>query len=1015
MVGLDTLYGVLSEEHLGLQITLKEVTRRLRLEETKRRELEMKLTAASINDNPINLALAERIQALEQSEAKLRRENIDLREENDLLEFRLLELDDSSLPTKRVCNNKTTVDIKSEPFDIDDVSDSGVMSLPTSDDEHHDFNMEGRSDRDVKSRLLSMCQSASTVSERICLQQALALLRHYEARIEGLESTIAAMCHEAAMSRTLYKTGRLLEAEFDEKNAATSGRIIATVLPFTEPPTSDVLTTTTNASVSAKMIAGDCGGSSVNNATNGTRTRTQADSLTESGVFEAEDEDDDDDEDDLVISLYTRGTQTESSYRTGEDSLTAELEKLSRIKEKIEEKKGENSQNPQPKDILFYESRVSALEARLAAFESNGDERNKILSAQLEREILLSAQVNQLKERLAKLTAENRRLEEERSEIEEIENDTRLRCQKLELKVSALSDKKKGLKKQVEDLRLEMSHRDNEERSHLSRMEQLVNTYEQKNQELEERELEVRYRLQMLENSMPALMMWNLWRMMMIQTSGGAVTNIQPPPGLTPHPGAYGRISGEAPHNREEELMAKLKSLEVKLSTETRLLEDSRLAENQLRKKIKDLEKMLVSKDNNILEILNRDPQEDQEIFEKLSKMAKERVDMDKRIRDLELKEKIYQETLQQADNMFAQMEGSFLKQIKEKDDLISAQESCITDSNSRLRQASKSNVLAEKLQEKLVKLDEETAQLRDLLVRKDQEKERLERQLANLETELRNTISELESVRQTIVGPLTDQVEFHRKRAQSLEQELRDTTTRETAEMERHRNEVSSLNLKIKHLTREILENEVTIGELREEVQTLETAVFEVRAELSKARSDSEELRERYEAMLEDKEHELEMMMKERSTAPIVTPRSIKEELDDIIIIEGDGGAETLVPEMRISKGTPEWKPMEAPRIPPPPLPSAEETPEITVDTQLSECESTNQILAFNCIENDLHYGSGQLYDSSITIIKQKFTADNDVTVDSNSSLDDTPLFLTNLPAVSVLIIIVISKGSVF
>ncbi|KAK9508432.1 hypothetical protein O3M35_005992 [Rhynocoris fuscipes] len=512
-----------------------------------------------------------------------------------------------------------------------------------------------------------------------------------------------------------------------------------------------------------------------------------------------------------------------------------------------------------------------------------------------------------------------------------------------------------------------MSHRDNEERSHLSRMEQLVNTYEQKNQELEERELEVRYRLQMLENSMPALMMWNLWRMMMIQTSGGAVTNIQPPPGLTPHPGAYGRISGEAPHNREEELMAKLKSLEVKLSTETRLLEDSRLAENQLRKKIKDLEKMLVSKDNNILEILNRDPQEDQEIFEKLSKMAKERVDMDKRIRDLELKEKIYQETLQQADNMFAQMEGSFLKQIKEKDDLISAQESCITDSNSRLRQASKSNVLAEKLQEKLVKLDEETAQLRDLLVRKDQEKERLERQLANLETELRNTISELESVRQTIVGPLTDQVEFHRKRAQSLEQELRDTTTRETAEMERHRNE---------------------------------TAVFEVRAELSKARSDSEELRERYEAMLEDKEHELEMMMKERSTAPIVTPRSIKEELDDIIIIEGDGGAETLVPEMRISKGTPEWKPMEAPRIPPPPLPSAEETPEITVDTQLSECESTNQILAFNCIENDLHYGSGQLYDSSITIIKQKFTADNDVTVDSNSSLDDTPLFLTNLPA---------------
>lgn len=49
-----------------------------------------------------------------------------------------------------------------------------------------------------------MCQKAATVSERICLQQALALLRHYEARIEGLEATTAAMCHEATMVISHY-------------------------------------------------------------------------------------------------------------------------------------------------------------------------------------------------------------------------------------------------------------------------------------------------------------------------------------------------------------------------------------------------------------------------------------------------------------------------------------------------------------------------------------------------------------------------------------------------------------------------------------------------------------------------------------------------------------------------------------------------------------------------------------------------------------------------------------------
>lgn len=99
MVGLETLYSVLSEEHLGLQITLKEVTRRLRQEECKRRDLEARL-AATKHENPINLALAERIQILEQSEAKLRRENIDLRDENDLLEFRILEMDENSLQSK---------------------------------------------------------------------------------------------------------------------------------------------------------------------------------------------------------------------------------------------------------------------------------------------------------------------------------------------------------------------------------------------------------------------------------------------------------------------------------------------------------------------------------------------------------------------------------------------------------------------------------------------------------------------------------------------------------------------------------------------------------------------------------------------------------------------------------------------------------------------------------------------------------------------------------------------------
>ncbi|CAH1399437.1 unnamed protein product [Nezara viridula] len=87
VVGLETLYGVLMEEHLGLQLCLQETTRRLRAEERRSKELEEKR-------NPINVALAERIGQLEAEAEGLRRTVAELREENDHLEFRLLEMDE---------------------------------------------------------------------------------------------------------------------------------------------------------------------------------------------------------------------------------------------------------------------------------------------------------------------------------------------------------------------------------------------------------------------------------------------------------------------------------------------------------------------------------------------------------------------------------------------------------------------------------------------------------------------------------------------------------------------------------------------------------------------------------------------------------------------------------------------------------------------------------------------------------------------------------------------------------
>jgi uncharacterized coiled-coil protein SlyX len=80
--------------------------------------------------------------------------------------------------------------------------------------------------------------------------------------------------------------------------------------------------------------------------------------------------------------------------------------------------------------MCVVRERLEALESRLSVYESSGDAQVKHLSARLEKETLLRAQVRHLHERLEKLEEENARLEEERCELEEAENDTRLRCQK---------------------------------------------------------------------------------------------------------------------------------------------------------------------------------------------------------------------------------------------------------------------------------------------------------------------------------------------------------------------------------------------------------------------------------------------------------------------------------------------------------------------------------------------------------------------------------------------------------
>jgi chromosome segregation ATPase len=381
---------------------------------------------------------------------------------------------------------------------------------------------------------------------------------------------------------------------------------------------------------------------------------------------------------------------------------------------------------------------------------------------------------------------------------------------RLELKLSALGEKKSALKAQLQqttrtmsNLRSSLSEEEKkkvEAKSHASRMEALVRNYEEKNQELEEREMEVRYRLQMLENTMPALMMWNMWRVMYQMQgapAGGAATS-QPtpqPPVPTYSAGNHLPPNVKAAIEREEDIVVKLKGLETKLANEEYQLEESREAEDLLKKKVRELERLLNTKEDSFAGAMNSQGSQLQntEVFDKLSKMVKDRLEMDKRIKDLEHKEKLYQETLQQADSMFAEMEGGYTQQIQEKDEELKKKEQVLKERDMILRKYSAESVITSQLQEKIDALEGEVNRLKNSLSKREQEREMLEGEEQRLYKELQDCLEQLDDIKKNVEGPLRGELEAEKRRLRELDSTIKRKEKELEKKDEEHNKEVPS------------------------------------------------------------------------------------------------------------------------------------------------------------------------------------------------------------------------------
>ncbi|KAJ9580656.1 hypothetical protein L9F63_024167 [Diploptera punctata] len=390
----DTFYPYILKDSFELMCDQQPLQSRRKREAAERIILEHELATARtkirelkrmlIEQRGGSVAMAERISSL-QAEVH------ELREQNELLEFRILELEE--------CHESASIKSHSPDTRTDTESDSGILSLPNSDDVGTDTDL-GIYDISVENPLCKIPE---------------------------------------------HSPSKLLS------------RIIAKVLPFTD---SNVNTSNDNGE--------DCNHSK--------KKLSNTDHLQESGIFEEDDFNTQSTQTDDILVLDEDANEFKSLLENGEvGDLSTEIKKLTQFRELVEERanyceskklirvdegKGDLPQGScasHIKELQYYKERVQVLEDKVVLYESSDDTKVHLLAKRLQTELNLSAQVKELTDRVNRLSNLNRQLEEEKCEFEEAENDTRLKCQKLEMKIVALNEKRSDLQAQLQQERRNMN------------------------------------------------------------------------------------------------------------------------------------------------------------------------------------------------------------------------------------------------------------------------------------------------------------------------------------------------------------------------------------------------------------------------------------------------------------------------------------------------------------------------------------------------------------------------------
>lgn len=457
-------------------------------------------------------------------------------------------------------------------------------------------------------------------------------------------------------------------------------------------------------------------------------------------------------------SMTTRETQTDvdNTLKTNAE-LYAEIEKLNRFRKKVEKSSTSGSVSPststapklstidcdniEQRHLKFYQERLKMLEGKLEVYESTGDVQIKLLSKRLQHEIQLESKVNLLQEAVNKLAKKNQELEEDNCELEEIENETRLRWQKMEDDFEVMNQR---------NSELEMSKRCYQEKfeeanESVEYLEECLHISEQRIKSFETRQKELKKRLELSQSFIPAVALFQMWKMRRMKL-----------PAILKAPTLPSPIEIPADHPIHHKVL------------------ELQMREKQLSQNINDLNRA-------------------------------------------------YHETLENADNLWAEMEKDYKNKISYYDKLEKSLKLKIQHLEKRLLKDT------EESYERIAMLEENEFQLKNRAGKLSRDLKEQQKKNSELHVEFSSFKDENQKLQDFVSGPLSDNLEKEKRKSRKIQEDLQIVRTALKDTEDAHRNEQLLLKRQLQKLHKELKNFEVTNGELKEEVFTLERRILEL------------------------------------------------------------------------------------------------------------------------------------------------------------------------------------------